>query len=267
VAFLADGGGKAVSGMHDGVIGKSEEFADERLHDFFHRAAPQIGAADAARKERVTREKDRRCDGNFAGVGRKKKAGTARRVARGMNDLRGEVAPPQGVTFAQELVNFGDRWRLDAEKAGLHLHSLIERNVVPVHQNWSAGIVVKSLQAADVVDVRVRADDSLYREFVAAEQVHDAVNFIAGIEDDSFARDGIADDRAVALQQADRNREVQEALAVLWGSRRSVLCSGSIRHAVSIAFGLWSIVTGDRRLVNAATVGRSFATLKLHRDE
>src|SRR5580765_5641183 len=68
VAFLADGGGK------------SEEFADERLHDCVHRAAPQIGAADAARKERVTREKDRRCDGNFAGVGRKQKAGTARRV-------------------------------------------------------------------------------------------------------------------------------------------------------------------------------------------
>ena len=64
------------------------EFRDQRIHDFFHRAAPQIGSADAAGKKRVTGEKLRSRDGHFAGVRRHKETRTARRVARRMNHLR-----------------------------------------------------------------------------------------------------------------------------------------------------------------------------------
>jgi len=228
VTFLADSSGKAVPGMDDGVVGKSKEFGDQRLHDFFRGTTPEVGAADAAREQRVASEKDRRGDRDLAGVGWKEKAGAAGCVTGSVNHLRGKIAPLQCVAFAQKLVDFGDGRRLDAEEGGLHFHSLIERNIVAVHQNRSAGVVVESLQAADVINVRVGADNGFDGEFVAAEQIHDAVNFVAWVDDDGFARDRIADDGAVALQNADGNGEVQQALAVV----RDVACA--IRYTVSI---------------------------------
>ena len=59
-----------------------------------------------------------------------------------VNDLCLQVTPLQFVAFAQKLVNFGKRRRLDAEECGLHVHGLIERNIVAMHQNGSAGIIV-----------------------------------------------------------------------------------------------------------------------------
>ena len=237
MAFLANGGGKAVAGMHDCVVGEREELSDEGFHDFFHGAAPKVGTADAACEERVAREEDRHGDGNFASVRGKEETGAAWRVAGCMNHLSGQIAPLQRVAFAQELVNFGDGWRLDAEEAGLHLHRLIERNVIAVHQNRSARVVVEFFQPADVVNVCMSADDRFDGELMAAEQIHDAMNFVAGVEDDGFAGKRIADDGAVALQDADRNREMQQALAILRSVPRSVFRTMSVRHAVSIAFG------------------------------
>jgi len=236
VTLLADAGGEAVAGMYYGIVGQSEEFGQQRLHDFFHRATPQIGTPDAAREKRVSSEENRSCDGDLACVGRKEETGTTRRMTGRVNHLRCKIAPLQRITFTQEVMHFGNRRRLDAEKAGLHFHRLIERNIVAVHQNRSAGVIVKFLQAADVVNVGVRADDGFYGESVAAEDVHDAVDFVAGVEDDGFPRDGIADDGAIALQQADRNSEVQHALAVLNNIRSAIFCTASIRHVVSIAF-------------------------------
>jgi len=107
-----------------------------------------------------------------------------------------------------------------------------------MHQNGSACVIVQFLDAADVIDVGVRANDGFDGEFVAAEQVHDAVNFVAGVEDQSFARDWIADDRAVALQHADGNGEVEQALAVF--------CGGSVRHMWNYnVIRSWGFVTRE----------------------
>ena len=241
MAFLSDGGGKAVAGMHHGVVGKSEQFADERLHNFFQGATPEVRAANAAGEKRVACEKNRRGYGYLAGVGRKEEARAAWSVARCMDHLCCETTPLERIAFAQELMDFGDRRRLDAEKAGLHLHRLIERNIVAVHQNRSARVVVEFFQTADMVDVRVGADDSLDGELVAAEQIHDAVNLVARVEDDGFARDGIADDGTVALQQADGNGEVQQALAVWRSICAAVFRTLSIRHAASIASDVFRV--------------------------
>jgi hypothetical protein len=66
------------------------------------------------------------------------------------------------------------------------------------------------LQTADVVDVRVRADDCLDREPMAADEIHNAADFISGIEYERFACGWIADDRAVALKHADGQRKMNE---------------------------------------------------------
>src|SRR5438552_16229317 len=134
-----------------------------------------------------------------------------------MDDLGLQIAPLQLVPFSQKLVNFGERRRLDSEKSSLHVHRLIKRNVILMHQNGSASVVMQFLEATDVVDVGMGADDGLHLKFVAPEQIHDAMNFLARIEDHGFARDWISDDRAIALEQANRHGKVQEFLRNLRG--------------------------------------------------
>jgi hypothetical protein len=85
-----------------------------------------------------------------------------------------------------------------------------------MHKHRGAGEAMQFAESADVVNVRMSADDGLYRELVAAEQIHDARYFIAGIDDQSFAGDGIADDGAIALQHAYRKGDVNQ---LAWDGR------------------------------------------------
>jgi hypothetical protein len=134
-----------------------------------------------------------------------------------MNHLRLQVAPLQLVALPQKLVHFAECRRFDSKKRGLHVHRLIERNVVAVHQNGSTSVIVKLFQSADVVDVRMSADNGLHLKLVPAEQIHDAMNFVARIEHESFTGNWVTDDRAIALKQADRHGKVQKFLRNLCG--------------------------------------------------
>jgi len=57
LAFFADRGGEAMTGMHNRVIRQLHQFAAQRIHDLLHRAAPEISATDAAGEKRVASEK------------------------------------------------------------------------------------------------------------------------------------------------------------------------------------------------------------------
>ena len=63
-----------------------------------------------------------------------------------------------------------------------------------------------------MIDMRVRADDGLYGEFVPAQKLQDTAHFIAGINDQRLSRHRIADDRAIALQYPHRNGDVDKSL-------------------------------------------------------
>jgi len=67
-----------------------------------------------------------------------------------------------------------------AEECGLLVHRLIEREIVAVHQHGRACVLMELAQAANVIDVCVRADDDFYNELVASDQVQDARDFVAG---------------------------------------------------------------------------------------
>lgn len=68
VALVADGGGGAVAGVDDGVVGELEEFGLQGIHNLIERAAPEIGAADAAGEECVSREELRLGEFDVAGI-------------------------------------------------------------------------------------------------------------------------------------------------------------------------------------------------------
>jgi len=69
---------------------------------------------------------------------------------------------------------------------------------------------VKLREAAHVVDVRMRADDGAQLQIMPAQNFQDAVHFITGIHYDCLFCGGIAEDRAVALQHADRDDFVDQ---------------------------------------------------------
>src|SRR6266550_1475010 len=141
-----------------------------------------------------------RSSGDLSGVMREIQRNASRRVTGRVNDLRLKRSPAQNIAFLQQLIDVGKLRRVDAEERRLHLHCLIERQVVSVHQHGSARVLMKFAQAADVIDVRVRAYDGLDGELVSAEKVQDAIYFVAGVHHQRFARHRIADDRAIALQ-------------------------------------------------------------------
>ena len=125
-------------------------------------------------------------------------------MTRRVHDLRVQVSPVQDVTVTQHLVHFSDRWRGNTEKCRLLFHAVIKRKVGTMHQYGSAGVSVEFLQATHMVYMGVRADDCFDDKAVPADKVHDAADFVAGIEHQRFARDRIADDGTIALQQTDR---------------------------------------------------------------
>ena len=89
-------------------------------------------------------------------------------MAGGVNDAGLVVAPAEGVAFFQQVVDAGDFGSGDAEERGLHFHGLIERQILLMHEDRGAGDPMQFAESADVVDVRMSADDGFYGELVAA---------------------------------------------------------------------------------------------------
>jgi len=212
VAFLADAGHGAVAGMDDGIVGQLHEFAANRVGNLIHRAAPEVGASNAAGEESVACKKPRHRYGYAAHIFRKVKAYASRSMTGRMHDAGLERAPTERVALFQKLVHIGDFRRRDAEESGLHIHPLIERKVIAMHQNGSAGVLPKLAEAADVINVGMRADDGFNGQAVAAEKFEDAGDFVAGVDDESFAAGRVADDGAITLQHSYGNGDVDEAL-------------------------------------------------------
>jgi hypothetical protein len=69
---------------------------------------------------------------------------------------------------------------------------------------------VKALQPADVINVRVGADNGFDGEAMLDDEGEDAIDFVTRVDDNGFARGGIADDVAIALQNAHGQNFVDE---------------------------------------------------------
>ena len=158
-----------MAGVDDSFVGEMHEFGFQRVDDLIERAAPKIGAANAAGEERVSGEELRFGEMDFTGILGEIQANTARRVAGSVNDVGLEAAPTESIAFLEKMIDIHEIGRGNAEEVGLHVHGVIEGEIVAVHHDGSAGVLVELGEAADVVNVGVGADDDLDREFVAAE--------------------------------------------------------------------------------------------------
>src|SRR5713226_10234117 len=129
-----------------------------------------------------------------------------------VNHLRLETSPPKNVAFLHQLIHFSELRRVHAKERGLIVHRLIKWQIVAVHQHGRAGVLMQFAQSTDVIDVRVRADDDFYNELMTAEQVQDAIDFIARVHHQRFARGRITDDLTIALQHPHRDCDVDQSL-------------------------------------------------------
>src|SRR5260370_14357886 len=120
-------------------------------------------------------------------------------MTRCVDHLRLKSSPAKNVSLFQQLINVGELRREYAEESSLHVHRMIKRQVVAMHKHGRAGVLMKFAQAADVIDVRVRADDGFYVELMTAEKVQDAGDFVARIHHQRLASGRIPRDGGIAL--------------------------------------------------------------------
>jgi hypothetical protein len=163
---------------------------------------------------------------------------TAGSVPGSVDNFGEKVAPLEDVALLEELMNLDEFGRVHADEGGLDFHAAVEREIIAVHHDRSAGVLIELGAAADVVDVSVCADDGFDCEFVAAEEAEDALDLIAGINDDGLECAGVADDGAVALEHADGDLDVDhlrvggvgQAMAGIHGVHRGKYIIGLLGH-------------------------------------
>ena len=198
--------------MHQRFVGKRHQLALERVHHFFHGAAPKVYPADAACKKRVAGKELRRRNREIAGFVRQVQADAPRGVAGRVKDARFKGTPAQNVALAQHLVYFGEVRRGHAEEGRLHIHGAIQRKVFAVHHHGRASVLVQLAEPTDVINVGVGAHDGFHGELVASEEIKDAADFIARINNQGFTGDGVADDRAIAVEYSHGDGDVDHSI-------------------------------------------------------
>ena len=73
-----------------------------------------------------------------------------------------EAAPAQGIAFAQKLIDLGGIGSAQSNPRGLNVQMAVELHIVAVHEHGRAGDLLHFAQAADVIDMRVGADDGFH---------------------------------------------------------------------------------------------------------
>src|SRR5271157_6344107 len=103
-----------------------EEFGFQRVDDLIERAAPKIGAANAAGEERVSGKELRFGEMDFTGILGEIQADTAGSVAGSVNNVGLEAAPTESVAFLEKLVDIHEFGGFLPEESGLDVHAVIE---------------------------------------------------------------------------------------------------------------------------------------------
>ena len=127
----------------------------------------------------------------------------------GVSSTWNSAAPSGSMSPSRAGVSIVDCFRrLHAQPGGLHVQHVAQLRVVFVHVDRRAGGRLQLVRAADVIDVRVRDDDGFHAQPVPRENLEDLGDVVAGIDHDGLARLLVAEDRAVALQHANRQNLV-----------------------------------------------------------
>jgi len=91
----------------------------------------------------------------------------------------------------------------EVEHGGLGSNYFDQRNIFLAVDDGCAGDLLEGERAGDVVDMGVSYEDLADSQLMFVEESEDTRDVVAGVNDDGFSRDFIAEDSAVALQETD----------------------------------------------------------------
>jgi hypothetical protein len=124
----------------------------------------------------------------------------------------------------------------------------VEFEVGLVNQDGGAGGAVERGESSYVVDVGVSADDGANFQVVAFQDDEDALDIVSRVDDDSFVRSRVTENRTIALQEAYRDyfvNEVRGHRGQKYSSREFVV--GDLWGEIRSKQGLWATGLKERR--------------------
>jgi hypothetical protein len=184
-----------VSGDDYDFVGKRQKAVMDGTDELFFVTSGEVCSAYGTCEEGVS--------GDEQGLVREIKARAALGVAGGVEDYAGETGDGDGLVVGEVGVGRSDFRSRNAEPACLFVHHLDQGDVKLVIEDGGAGETLQLLGAGDVVDMSVGNHNLLEGELVAGERRDDAIDVVAGVDDDGFAGGLVPEDRAVALEGAD----------------------------------------------------------------
>lgn len=209
-----------MTGIDDCLIGKFKHLTLQRTDDRFERSAPQVRAANASRKERVSGKKPARlvfgrfCRDDVGSLtqrlGGHIKTHAALRMTWRVHHLRFEASPAHGIALAQQLADFNLFRRLPANPRSLDVQHAIKLQIVGVHSNGRASRFLDAPQSPNVIDMCVSDDDRRDMQFVTMDHIEDSLGVFTRINHQGVARFWIPDNMAIALQHSYRKDFMNE---------------------------------------------------------
>jgi len=168
----------------------------DRPQDLLRIATGQIRPADAIHKQGVARDQ--------LALGWNEEADAALGVAGSLQNVKLGRAKLEAVAFARCHVDFGSFGCWHPQPSGLHVQLIVKLLIVGVHVNRRAGGCFQLLSSTNMVDMRMGNNDGLYAQVVLGKSGQDDVDFIAWVDHHCFVALLVAEDGAIALQDADR---------------------------------------------------------------
>jgi CheY-like chemotaxis protein len=180
------------------VVTKGKEDAADRAHERGVVAAGQVGAADAAGEERVANEQ---IEAALA-VSRHFQADAAGTMPRRVMRARLEVAKRNRFPRRIEAVDWRRR-RVDrqAEQLALLHGVLIEKQIAPVKVNRHVERTLGRRDAGHVIDVGMGEENVQDLEILLRNELEQAVNLIARIDQHCLVRARTGNDEAVLVKR------------------------------------------------------------------
>jgi len=191
---LADCGSGTMSRDDGYRIGQSKKMLVDGGEELAGVASGEVGAADGAGEEGVPGEEE--------GLLGEIEADTAFSVTGSVEDGSGEAGDGDGLAVVEGVVRGKDFRGGDAEPASLDVHHVDQGEIELVVEDGCASEFFEALGSGDVVDVSMGDDDLLEGELMLLEQLDDAGDVVAGIDDNGFTGAFVAKDGTVAPERA-----------------------------------------------------------------
>jgi hypothetical protein len=207
LALLADRRFRTMAWNYLRLVGKDQKTVMQRAQNLPPIATRQIGTSDRSGKERISRQKK-------IGPG-EMEADAAGGVPRGVDHLCRNARQAYLETVVGGAIWWANLRLGNSQPRGLGVHHGEQLQIVLIEKDGRPGKAPELSSSSDMVDVAMSDDDLLKCQLMLGESRQNLRNIVSGIDHNGFVRDLVSQDRAIALQRADREGFADHASIVI----------------------------------------------------